>query len=29
MSGVIVDHADSLHEGVTDGAADEFEAAFF
>lgn len=27
--GVIVDHADGLHEGVTDGGADEAEAAFF
>ena len=26
--GVVVDHADGLHEGVADGGADESEAAF-
>ena len=26
---MVVDHADGLHEGVADGGADEFEAAFF
>ena len=27
--GVVVDHADGLHERVADGGADEAEAAFF
>ena len=27
--GVVVDHADRLHEGIADGAADEAKAAFF
>jgi hypothetical protein len=27
--GVVVEEADGLHEGVADGGADEFEAAFF
>ena len=27
--GVVVDHADGLHESVADGGADEAEAAFF
>lgn len=29
IDGVIVDQATSLHEGITDGAADELEAALF
>jgi len=29
VGGVVVDHACRLHEGVANGGADEFEAAFF
>lgn len=29
ICGVVIDHADGLHEGVADGGADEAEAAFF
>jgi len=29
VHGMIIDHANGLHEGVEDNGADKFEAAFF